>query len=419
MKDRKQILFSCLFNAKHLQKLIVIAFYSIALLLFSNHSLPAQEWHPGDPLKIKLGKGDSAFSIQPFAVVRVLMTYADKQLYTSDPGTRGGFRFEQQLGSQLSVFGHVELSMRLMNTGQKFALSPDNSTESGSFSNAEITSSNNVFGLRQTFIGFNLKKYGSISFGKQNSAYKMVGERTDISEANSGFASYVYSTEGSDGGLTGTGRANNNVTYKNTFGKRLQFAVSGMFSQNAKSDSSIRTMDAASVSAILTVTKGFDLAVAYNHVFIADAYFKNEIVYGLKNNPNYLLLGAQYKNKHILLAVNYAFQKYGDLTNVKTINSSGNVIYKTVVYSGSGFEGVGQYNYKKWIALGGVNLKSPARDENKLMSGAFNRQHFFYGIQYRTTKSLTIFFEGRIEDSKDANGIQLPDANMIGLKFII
>ena len=140
MKDIKQILFSRLLNAKHLQKLIVIAFYCIALLLLSNLPLCAQEWHPGDPLKIKLGKGDSAFSIQPFAVVRVLMTYTDKQIYTSDPGTRAGFRFEQQLGSQLSVFGHVELSMRLMNTGQKFALSPDNSTESGSFSNAEITS---------------------------------------------------------------------------------------------------------------------------------------------------------------------------------------------------------------------------------------------------------------------------------------
>ena len=118
--------------------------------------------------------------------------------------------------------------------------------------------------MRQTFIGLDFKKFGKLTFGKQNSAYKIPGDRTDITEANSGFANYVFSPGGSDGGITGTGRASSCLTYANKFLKRINFNCSGVFELNANADWLVRPVDAASVSAIADIGNGFDLALAYN-----------------------------------------------------------------------------------------------------------------------------------------------------------
>jgi predicted porin len=186
----------------------------------------------------------------------------------------------------------------------------------------------------------------------------------------------------------------------------------------ANEKGSIRqAIDAVSVSAILNVTKGFDLSAAYNHVFLSNSIYKNRIVYGLSGDPVYFLLGMQFRTRNFLVAANYDIQNNGDLTYVKKSNSGLEVVSKTVVYSGNGFELAGQYDYKKWRFLGGVNIKKPEQDADQLMDPGFQRHLIFYGLQYRHSKPLTIFFEGRIEDSKDANGLQLPDANMVGLRI--
>ena len=393
----------------------VVCFFIV--LLFSGYrSAIAQEWHPGNPIRMKLGSGDSTLTIHPYALVRLVMIATDRQIYVSDPGTKTGIYLEQKFGSGFSLFGAFELSMRFSNTGQYLSLSPDNSTAGGGFSNTIIKPPQNVFALRMGYLGLDFKKWGSVIIGKQESAFKLAGGQADISETNSGFANYIFSPEGSDGGFSGTGRPDNCLTYKNMIAGRLHLAASFVMDLD-ENDSIRQAVDAASISAICNVAGGFNLSVAYNHVFLANSFYRNRVIYGLNGDPAYFLVGAQYRSGNFMLAANYVMQHDGDLTNIKNTNSGLEVVTKSVVYSGSGFELAGQYDYKRWRFLGGVNIKKPEQDTDHLMDPDFHRHLIFYGVQYRHSMPLTIFFEGRIEDSKDANGIRLPDANMVGLRI--
>ncbi len=393
-----------------------LALLSLFLVLIATKKNSAQAiFNTNDGLQFKLPNADSAFTIKPFANFRLLMVYSGDQLYASDLGTKIGFDFNQAIGKKMSVFGHVELALRIMSNDENFNLSPENSTEEFGFNTATISNPDKVFGLRQTYVGVDFKKYGKVSFGKQNSAYQMIGDRTDISEANSGFASYVFSPTGSDGGLTGTGRANSCLAYQNEFFNRIKFKCGGSFAQNPTSDSVKQVVDAANVSVIVSIYKGFDLAIAYNKTYLSKGITNNKIVYGLNGNPSYLMLGGQFRNKNLLIAANYVTQKYGDYANQDYNDSLNNTLTHSVVYSGTGLEIVAQGFYKRWSILTGTNLKNPEQDEQHFLNSGFQTHLIFYGLQYFLTPKIYCYFEGRVENSKDVNGVKIGGTNVIGI----
>ncbi len=394
-----------------------VFFVITAIILLNCNKLNAQEsWQPGDPMIIKFGRGDSSFTLQPWAMIRFTLAAQEKELFLNDPGTRVGFKFRQPGKRKFSLFGNIELSLRMMSTGESISLSPGNSTNENSLNfNATTSSNNQVFGLRQAYLGFDFYKFGQLTIGKQRGSYLDLAERTDISEVNSGWATYSFSPEGSDGGLTGTGRANSSITYRNIFAKRIHFAASVQMHVFNQVDTLISNISSIGSSVIIDVYKGFDVAVGYHQLFFNNNYYSPDIVYGLSSDPYYFLVGAQYKNKGLLVGVNYCMQKHGDLTKVEQSDTTGTYTI-TSIYSGTGLEAVASYEYRKWKVLVGINQKAPEQDENKIQSNDFGKSIVFYGLQYRPVKDIALFFEGRTENSTDANGNKLPDLNMIGVR---
>lgn len=397
-------------------KIYFVALLTSATLISFNYVHAQDSWKAGDPLIVKFGKGDSAFTFQPWAMIRFSLTAQDNELYLNDIGTRIGFKFRQPCTKNFALFAKVELSFHMISTGESISLSPGNSTnENGLIYNASTIAQNQVFGLRQTYIGLDFYKFGQLTIGKQRGSYLDIADRTDISELNSGWASYAYSPEGSDGGLTGTGRANSCITYRNIFVKHIHFAASVQMNVNKQADSLNSNINSAGASAIIDIYKGFDVAVGYHQMFFNSNYFNPDLVYGLSGNPLYLIFGAQYKNKGLLLGINYALQQQGDLTNVNYTDSAGSQVI-TSVYSGTGLEIVVQYDYKKFRILTGLNQKNPTQDEYKFQSNDFGKSVIFYGLQYRPVKNIALFFEGRTENSYTANGNKLAGLNMLGLR---
>lgn len=399
------------------RKCLCISFCLVGFVFWNNDCPAQQKWKPGDPLIINFGDGDSSFSIQPYALIRFALTASDNELYLNDPGTRIGLNLRQPLGKNVSMFGKIELSLKMVSNGSGFELSPGNSTTSQNL-NASTVPSDNVFGIRKTYIGFDFGRFGQVSVGKQCGAYFYVGDRTDISEANSAYASYVYSPEGSDGGLTGTGRANSCLAYENTFAKRIHFTTSLQMNFGEQADSLNSHLNSLGASAIIDIYKGFDVAVGYHHVFMNSNYTDPDLIYGLSGDPDFFIVGAQYLNKGLRVSVNYAMQHHGDLTTVQVTDSTGSYDM-TSVYSGTGFEAAASYVYQKWKFLAGINLKDPEQDQNEYQSSDFGKSIIFYGLQYRPVKNIATFFEGRVDNSKDANGNALPGLNMIGVRIDI
>lgn len=339
--------------------------------------------------------------LKPWGRIKYLIIGANDHIGITDPGSRVGLNVKQFITPDITIFGGVELSVTLSSNGD-FSLSPENSGNTG-FLNIIDNPSNSVFRLRKGFIGADFKKYGSISIGKQYGAYYEVAGSTDISENNSGYASYVFSPEGTDGGYSGTGRASNSILYKNSF-NNLKFALSAQFKLAERKFNTV--VNSFSSSVVYLLPLNINLGLAFNSVFIDPQV--GERIRGLNGNPFYSAFCLNYSNPKLFFGFTYAYQQNGDITYVSD---------SSVVYSGYGIEIAAKFSpFKKWSLLAGVNYKHPY-NVDELVNRNFNRLVYFYGLQFLALSNLEFFFEGAIDRSVSPVGNGLPGNISTGVKF--
>ena len=324
----------------------------------------------------------------------------DNRLGISDAGSRLGLRVTQKLNEDIMVFGGIELAANL-SQGGGFAVSPNNSTTSGFVK--LTTTTGNVFTLRKGFVGADFKKYGVVSVGKQYGAYYDVAGITDISENNSGYASFAFSPQGTDGGSSGTGRASNSFVYRNTI-NAFNIAVSGQAQLGATSANNL--LNSLSTSVIYKTPFNINIGAGYNQYF-----FKPDIgvkVKGLNSDPKYAVIGINYNTNKWFAGLTYAYEKSGDLVNIGDTS---------VVFDGYGIELSAKWNAtEKWGFLCGVNYKQPQTGD-PLINGNYRILIFFYGVQFMPRKNILLFFEGAFNNSINETGNAQPSNIGTGMKF--
>lgn len=374
--------------------------FIISVLLFcSTDFLLSQINNENDSVKSKTS--DLRPEVSTWGRMKLMIIETNDNIGVTDAGSRVGLIVKQRINNGITLFGGIELSIFLTSSGD-FRLSPDNSSNTG-FLNIISVSSGNLFGLRKGYIGADFKRYGRVSIGKQYGAYYEVAGITDISENNSGYASYVFSPDGSDGGFTGTGRASNSVLYKNSFGD-LKIAFSGQFKLSEKEFS--RLINSAGASLIYKFPYNINGGIAFNEVFL-NPDFGNRIR-GLNSNPIYTSFGVNYSSDKLFLGINYAYEKNGDLEQVKD---------STLMYSGNGIEIAAKWKpFDKWSILGGVNYKHPF-NVDELINKSFNRLVYFYGLQFEPFDHLLFYLEGAFDRSVTSKGESIPDNISTGIKF--
>ncbi len=84
-----------------------------------------------------------------------------------------------------------------------------------------------VFGARLGFFGVDSGKFGRLTFGKQNSThYDIASYTTDRFNVFGGQSTATY-VAGTDGGQSGTGRADQTILYHLNFAKIFDFGAQG------------------------------------------------------------------------------------------------------------------------------------------------------------------------------------------------
>lgn len=339
--------------------------------------------------------------VNPWGRIKLMMIETNNNIGITDAGSRFGLKVKQGINNKINLYGEIELSIYLTSSGD-FRLSPDNSSNTG-FLNVVNVDPGNIFGVRKGYIGANFKEFGTLSLGKQYGAYFEVAGITDISENNSGYASFVYSPDGSDGGASGTGRASNSFLYKNKFGN-LNIAMSGQFKLSEKKFS--RLINSISGSITYNFPLNINAGFARNEVFL-DPDVGGRIR-GLNSDPVYSSAGINYSSDNLFIGFNYAYEENGDIAKVGD---------STVVYSGYGIEISAMWKpYKNWSILGGVNYKHPY-NVDELINKAFCRLVYFYGLQYQPFNNLLFFLEGAVDRSVTETGKSIPDNISTGIKF--
>jgi len=330
--------------------------------------------------------------VKPWGRMKFLVIGEDNNIGVIDAGSRIGLQLKQKINNNSKLFGEIEIGVNLGGT-EGFGISPDNSGGTG-FLNIVSYSSGTLFKLRKGFLGIDLCEFGKFSVGKQYGAYYDVAGTTDISENNSGFASFVFAPTGTDGGFSGTGRISNSVVYRNAVSD-FKFALSAQF--NLDESQFVNLVNSFGGSVIYNTPYNISVGLAFNKMLLNPSVVP--YIRGLNSDPVYYALGINYETKKLYLGFTFANQTYGDITK---INDS------TIVYSGFGIEFASKWKPSPQInLLLGINYKQPYNIDISVNKD-FKLLILFYGVQYQVFKNTLVFFEGAINGSFNNKGNKLP-----------
>ncbi|MEJ2006180.1 MAG: hypothetical protein P8X57_14720, partial [Cyclobacteriaceae bacterium] len=239
--------------------------------------------------------------------------------------------------------------------------------------------------------------------GKQWSTYYDITGYTDKFNVFGGRASATY-TGTSDGGETGTGRASQAVTYRNSFGNlslggQLQF-------RNGFND---RVLDGFGFSAQYEIFTGLRLGAAYNKAYFLDQIIDNTNGFG--GQPEYLTFGMSFLNETWDIGVVYSSQTNGDVTRAEFDQE-----LISSVYDADGLEVFAKFMQPRYAIILGYNGYNP--DVNNLpIDNEYDRQDFIIGGEFRPTKYAYFYSEWRISNGTDAFGFEDTDVFTMGVRL--
>lgn len=367
------------------------------LFLFTNGFIYSQETDTLDN-----------FQADIYGLFRTHIAFFDGEAEIQEASPRIGTRIYYNFGkdNKYKVFFGGEFAMNLIDSDFSFQADPNNND--GGLQLLEFQDQNSTFSTRLGYFGLDLDKYGVITFGKLNSVYKGITERTDIFNVMSGQAGYVYSPTGTDGGELGTGRADNAIKYHNKLGG-FEFGAQTQLRANSS-----KGIDEFSFSLLYNFTDHFSIGTAYNRVNLPNDWQEIDNLVGLEGDPEFYSINATYNKERLFLSATFATQENGDFVNFTdpVLDDA------TVIYSGKGYEFAGSYLLfkNKLKVMLGFNYKDPDVTINEF-SRDFRKRFYLLGGQYQLAKFAAVYSEIKFEDSVDQLGNKLPNVYLIGLRI--
>jgi predicted porin len=283
----------------------------------------------------------------------------------SDGGSRVGADANYQLLPKLKVFGRVELGFNLLNE-LNFLINSKDSPPEGE--------SGNSFFKRLLYVGLESPGY-FLTYGKSWSTYYKVAGFTDRFAGTGGDASGTYNA-GTDGGATGTGRAQEVIQTRLHIGKLPEGIGIKPFNLNlqVQQGQPIPLVDGArygtavGLSAIHQVRPEFSVGIAYNFAEINNLDDPAIRLAGLEGNAQAILVGTRHFGEKWYLGT-----VISRLLNIETTDQS-------TYFDGWGWELYGQYQLREKIWLtGGWNYLRP--DSGRL-SGDYEVKYGVLGLRY-------------------------------------
>ena len=167
--------------------------------------------------------------------------------------SRLGLRGTKRLSDGIQAFGRIEVGVNLVNTDRVILTGGDPGAPIGQGSQAVFS--------RLGYVGLDTG-IGSFAWGKQWSPYYDVAVFTDQFPFWSGAATGAFAA-GTDGGIAGTGRAEQALQYREARGP---VSVGLQMQSRTRSANDQAWADAWAVSAVVGRAQGFSAAAAYNEV---------------------------------------------------------------------------------------------------------------------------------------------------------
>lgn len=360
-------------------------------------------------------KDSILLTIMPYGSFRGHFAFYNQEIEFQENASRIGF----YLGIDkrgYTFFTGIELGMNLFKSNSQF--NSDGNT-AGGFLVAQKDQVNQVFNSRLGYLGMDFGKWGRLTLGKQWSVYYDITSYTDLFNVFGGQGSATYNA-GTDGGSSGTGRADQSVIYRNRMGK-FTFGLQAQ----AKNAFNNEWIDGFGVSAQYEILKGLRIGGAFNRSYISDLLIEQSNVLGLSGNPTYYSAGISYRSRHVDLGFVFAKQSNGDLTEGLIIVPDGGEEFPTVIFDATGFEFFGKYKWQEFAVLGGYNFYDPDTEDliepygRKVVSDQFGVKNLILGAEYRPFHIAYFYAEARFAEGYNSFGLKTSDVVTLGLRVQI
>jgi predicted porin len=316
-----------------------------------------------------------------------------------DLSPRIGFRGQAKLNDKINVTARVELGVNLVDQDSNEVVIAGDQLGTERFEDDDAVTT------RLGYAGL-VGDWGSVLIGKQWSVYYDVTQWTDLFWAVGGNASGTYNAD-TDGGVSGTGRAEKAVTTRFRWrGLRL----GGQVQLRSRTDKDKDQADTWGLSAIGDLAfpekwGAFSYGIAFNKVRDGvDEPGVNEPKQGDESTAAGLLYQSG--------------KWYGALVLNRSKNHE--VDDRGRWFDARGAEMFVMYSFMdNWEVHGGLNWLEPDNyrfrdDDGVLQKSEYRRRYLAYGISRRFSRESVLFFEGTIEDSDEADGSSLRNS-LIGI----
>ena len=321
---------------------------------------------------------DLTSKISPYGSLRIGAGFAEKgELGISNNAPRAGLKFKHALSSNetdnFNIIARVELGFNLVSRDEtvEFAVDPG----------AGIAQVGDAVFTRIGYAGVSYKEF-EFTFGKQNSVYYSLGaSQVDKFLAFGGAGLGVWNI--ADGGVSGTGRANQVFILKY---EKSGLAIGAQAQARNISENS-ESIDTYGFGANYNIN-GFQIGVGYNKVMDGvDDPLPNQA----KDGDEAFIVSASYDIDRFTIAASYA-----NLRQHQRVGSQ--------FYDATGYEFYSRYRFSKnerWHLAAGFNYLKPDDDENL---GDFDNKFGIVEIGYLFKKSSHIFASSKLDYSNDALG---------------
>ncbi|MEM1258017.1 MAG: porin [Bacteroidota bacterium] len=324
-----------------------------------------------------------ASDITPYGSIRIGFGFSERgEAGVSNNVPRVGIEFEHPILNEepdkFRVVSRIEFGLDLVSRDETIEFTPDPGQRFSQAGDAVFT--------RLGYIGL---AYGDFSFvfGKNNAVYyTYAASVADKFLAFGGNALGVWNA-GTDGGISGTGRANQSAmfTYE---GKRFKVGVQGQM-RNISDNST--TID----------TYGFGANYTLNDLTLGVGY--NKVVDGVTNpEPNQSVDG----DESLIFTVSYAMDRFTAAASYAFMNKHEKIALDDgdFFYNADGMELYLKYVFSpslKWHVASGFSYINPDSDQNL---GDFDVKFGLLELAYMFKKSSYIFIVSKLEASQDREG---------------
>jgi len=337
-----------------------------------------------------------------YGSARIRYRETDTDSVWGDGGSRVGVSGQWQYKPFSWVFGRVEAGVNILDQID-LLLDRGGSAAGSKFGDT-------VF-LRLAYVGIETPG-NMLTIGKNWSTYYQVTSFTDRFQGAGGSASGTYNA-GTDGGYTGTGRADGVLqtrvlvdTSEGVLGfKPFKLNLQIQYGEPIPHIDNVNYKTTVGVSALLETREDFTAGLAYNHANVDSADLDVLASSGIDGDATALALGLRWFSDNWYLGT--------VVVRLENHEATDEIIY----FDGMGWEVYANYRlYKRWWVVGGWNKLTP--DSSEVQAGEFKGDYSVVGIRYSFREFQQLVFANvRIDSGAAQDGTGLGNIYTIGVRW--